>query len=101
MTGSSTRFELEGVAISPDHYVDGARLASAATFEVRSPLDWTRVLGHVARGDAAIANAALTSASTAFPRWAALSGTARGCLFYSSVAADDPIRFNLGVSRNC
>ena len=56
MTDSSARFELEGVSISPDHYVDGARLASAATFEDRSPLDWTRVLGHMARGDAGIAD---------------------------------------------
>ena len=78
MTGSSARFELEGVAISPDHYVDGARLASATTFEDRSPLEWTRVLGHMARGDAGIANAALTSAARAFPSWAALSCTARG-----------------------
>ena len=78
MTGSSARFELEGVAISPDHYVDGARLASATTFEVRSPLEWTRVLGYMARGDAGIANAAVTSASKAFPSWAALSCTARG-----------------------
>ncbi len=60
-----------GVDVSTDHYVNGRRLASAVTFEDRSPLDGS-LLANVSRGDAATADAAIGAAATAFPSWAAL-----------------------------
>ncbi|MBA3288353.1 MAG: hypothetical protein H0U21_10060, partial [Acidimicrobiia bacterium] len=54
---SSQRVAIEGVLVSPDHLIDGERVESSRTFEDRSPLDWSRVLAHVARGDAATADA--------------------------------------------
>lgn len=74
----SARFDVEGVSISPDHYINGIRIASKATFEDRSPLDWDRVLGRIARGDAETADAAVSAAHAAFPAWAALSCESRG-----------------------
>ena len=41
-----------GVDVSVDHYIGGRRVASAATFEDRSPLDWDLLLANVSRGDA-------------------------------------------------
>ncbi len=71
------RFDVEGVSVSGDHFIGGERVASAETFETRSPLDWSLVLGNVARGDAATANAAVTAATGAFPAWAALAPAER------------------------
>ena len=74
----SARFDVEGISISPDHYINGIRISSKTTFEDRSPLDWDRVLGHIARGDAETADAAVSAAHAAFPAWAALSCESRG-----------------------
>lgn len=73
--------DIGGVAVSPDHYIGGRRVASRDTFEVRSPLDWSKTLGCVARGDAATADLAVGSATQAFPTWAALAPAERAaCL---------------------
>ncbi|MEX1093259.1 MAG: aldehyde dehydrogenase [Acidimicrobiia bacterium] len=74
----STRAEISQYAISPDHYINGKRVESENTFEVRSPLDWDWKLADVARGDALTADAAVTAAVNAFPAWAALSVQERG-----------------------
>ncbi|MEX0796818.1 MAG: aldehyde dehydrogenase [Acidimicrobiia bacterium] len=74
----STRAEISQYAISPDHYINGKRVESENTFEVRSPLDWDWKLADVARGDALTADAAVTAAVNAFPAWAALSVEERG-----------------------
>lgn len=74
----TNRFEVEGVSISPDHFIGGRRVPSARTFETRSPLDWSRVLGEVARGDAGTADQALAAATEAFPVWASLTPAQRG-----------------------
>jgi acyl-CoA reductase-like NAD-dependent aldehyde dehydrogenase len=66
-----------GVDISVDHFIGGRRIASAQTFEDRSPLDWNIVLAKVSRGDAVIADAAVTAAVDAFPGWAALGPAGR------------------------
>jgi betaine-aldehyde dehydrogenase/5-carboxymethyl-2-hydroxymuconic-semialdehyde dehydrogenase len=79
---SQGRLDIGGVAVSPDHYIGGRRVGSARTFEVRSPLDWSRPLGAVARGDAQIAELAVTSARDAFPAWAALSGAERAAYLH-------------------
>ena len=60
------------MAVSPDHFIGGKRVASPETFEVRSPLDWDWKLADVARGDALTADAAVSAAGAAFPGWADL-----------------------------
>lgn len=77
MPPSSERVDIDGVSVSPDHFIGGRRVGSPARFEVRSPLDWTRVLAEVARGDAATADAAVTAAVDAHPAWAALTAGER------------------------
>jgi betaine-aldehyde dehydrogenase/5-carboxymethyl-2-hydroxymuconic-semialdehyde dehydrogenase len=71
------RFEVDGVSVSGDHYIGGRRVPSAGTFETRSPMEWQRVLGHVARGGTEAAERALAAAIEAFPAWAALTPTER------------------------
>ena len=68
---SSARNDIEGVSVSPDHYIGGRRVSSALTFEDRSPLDWSLKLGDFARGDAVAAEQAVTAAAVAFPDWSA------------------------------
>lgn len=65
----SQRVEISDVAVSPDHYIGGSRVASDSTFEVRSPLDWDWRLADVARGDALTADRAVTAAVAAFDSW--------------------------------
>ncbi|MFI5035245.1 MAG: aldehyde dehydrogenase [Acidimicrobiales bacterium] len=69
----SPRVVVGGVEVSTDHYINGTRVASAATFEDHSPLDWSLVLAHVARGGAPEAAAAVLAARDAFPAWAGLT----------------------------
>ena len=71
-----TRIPVGGHTVSPEHYIDGARVASAATFEDRSPIDGA-LLAEVCRGDAATADAAIDAAARAFPAWAALGPEGR------------------------
>ncbi len=66
-----SRVTVEGVAISPDHYIGGTRVSSPTTFEVRSPLDWSLKLADIARGDDVTARMALDAATAAAPGWAA------------------------------
>lgn len=69
----NNRFDVEGVNVSGDHFIGGQRVSSDQTFETRSPMDWSLLLGHIARGDAKTADLAVTAATDAFPAWAALS----------------------------
>jgi acyl-CoA reductase-like NAD-dependent aldehyde dehydrogenase len=71
------RVDVDGVAVSTWHWIGGRRVGSPATFEDRSPLDWSRKLADVARGDAATAHAAVTAACEAFPAWSAMSTAQR------------------------
>jgi acyl-CoA reductase-like NAD-dependent aldehyde dehydrogenase len=68
--------DVAGIAVSPDHYVDGRRVASAETFELQSPID-QRVLGRIGEGGAEQVDAAIVAAQKAFPAWAALSAAQR------------------------
>ena len=79
----SERFDIEGVAVSPDHFIGGKRVSSSETFETRSPMDWSLLLGNVARGNAATADLALKAATDAFPGWAALKPSERGQYLHS------------------
>lgn len=71
------RVTVAGVEVSVDHYIGGRRVASAATFEDRSPLDWDWKLADVSRGDGKVAAAAIGAAAEAFPAWAALGPAGR------------------------
>ncbi len=75
---ASPRIDVDGVSISPDHFINGVRVSSERTFEDRSPLDWTWKLADVARGDAREAELAVSAASDAFTHWSALSVVERG-----------------------
>ncbi len=77
MRKHGNRVLIEGIEVCTDHYIGGQRLASPASFETRSPLDWNRKLADVARGDAETADRAVAAASEAFPGWAALSTAER------------------------
>lgn len=68
----SPRVEISSVAVSPDHFIGGKRIASDKRFETRSPLDWDWKLAEVARGDALTADLAINAAVAAFPDWAAI-----------------------------
>lgn len=73
---SASRIDVAGVSVSPDHYIDGRRVASEDTFACVSPID-QRHLGDIASGAQAHVDAAVTSASLAFPAWAALGAEGR------------------------
>jgi aminomuconate-semialdehyde/2-hydroxymuconate-6-semialdehyde dehydrogenase len=70
--------DVEGVPVPTGHYIDGRRVDSGDTFEVRSPIDWDGwKLADVARGGAAEVDAAVAAARRAFPDWAALGPEGR------------------------
>jgi acyl-CoA reductase-like NAD-dependent aldehyde dehydrogenase len=68
--------QISGISISPDHYIDGQRVASSASFEDYCPIDG-RLLGHVARGLPEHVEAAIRAAQRAFPEWSGLGAEAR------------------------
>lgn len=77
---SLSRIDVAGVSVSPHHYIDGQRVASDETFELFSPVDQAR-LGNISEGLDTHVEAAIQSASRAFPAWAALGAEARkACL---------------------
>ena len=70
---SNKTVEVEGVTVPVDHYIDGRRVSSETTFEVRSPIDWDSwKLAEVANGGEAEVDAAVAAARRAFPAWASL-----------------------------
>jgi len=71
------RTDVAGVEVSTQHYIGGRRVGSPATFEDRSPLDWSWKLADIARGDEDTAAAAVAAAQAAFPAWAALGPAGR------------------------
>lgn len=76
------RVSIEGVDVSPDHFIDGRRVASAETFETRCPFDWDRKLADVSRGDAGTAALAVDAATRAFPVWSTMPAAERGAILH-------------------
>ena len=68
--------EVAGVAVSPDHYIGGQRVASDKTFEIFCPID-QQVLGHISEGTTEHVEAAIVAAQQAFPAWSALTAAER------------------------
>ena len=58
-----------GIAVDTRHWIGGQRIQSAETFEDVSPIDES-LIGHISRGNAATADAAVRAAVLAFPMWA-------------------------------
>ncbi|HSV47185.1 MAG TPA: aldehyde dehydrogenase family protein [Ramlibacter sp.] len=73
---TSSLLDIAGIPVSPDHYIGGARVASAETFELRSPID-QRLLGQVSEGLDEHVEAAIAAAQQAFPAWSALTAEQR------------------------
>ncbi|MHB1208643.1 MAG: aldehyde dehydrogenase [Acidimicrobiales bacterium] len=69
---STSRVDVDGVSVSPDHFINGQRVSSNATFEDRSPLDWRWRLADIARGGPHEADLAVTAARDAFNHWSSL-----------------------------
>jgi 5-carboxymethyl-2-hydroxymuconic-semialdehyde dehydrogenase len=65
-----------GFQVSPDHYINGERVASDVLFELHSPID-QRLLGQIAEGTASHVDTAIAAAKNAFPAWSALSAAER------------------------
>ena len=77
-TARDQRTEVEGVSVSTLHYIDGRRVGSADTFEIRSPIDWEGwKLADVAAGGREEVDAAVHAARRAFPGWSALAPEGR------------------------
>jgi len=72
----STLLEVAGIAVSPDHYIDGERVGSVERFELFSPID-QRSLGQVAEGLPEHVDAAIAAARRAFPAWSAMTAAER------------------------
>ena len=68
--------DIAGIAVSPDHYIGGRRVASAERFDLFSPID-QQSLGAIAQGTPEHVDAAITAAARAFPAWAALTAAQR------------------------
>lgn len=62
--------------VSPDHYINGERVASATTFADYSPIDGS-LLGEISAGGQREAELAVAAAKAAFPAWAALGPNGR------------------------
>lgn len=78
----TARIDIDGISVSPDHYIGGQRVSSPRTFEDRSPLDWTLKLGDFARGDADAADHAVSTAAEAFPDWSAADVSERAACMH-------------------
>ncbi len=70
-----------GVSVDTRHWIGGQRVASSQTFTSVSPIDG-QILGEIARGGQAEADAAVAAARAAFPAWAALSPVERGAILH-------------------
>ena len=81
MTGR--RVDIGGVTVPVDHLIGGEWVGSDETFETRSPLDWAAgPLAHVARGDAATADAAVEAAIAGFAVWGSYNARERAAVMH-------------------
>jgi len=68
--------QVEGVAVSPHHYIGGKRVASEEMFDLYRPIDQA-FLGRISEGTTEHVDAAVRAAEQAFPAWAALTAAER------------------------
>jgi 5-carboxymethyl-2-hydroxymuconic-semialdehyde dehydrogenase len=67
---------VDDILVSPDHYIDGARVDSKFSFELFSPID-QGTLGRVGEGGAEHVDSAIAAAQKAFPTWSRLTAAER------------------------
>jgi acyl-CoA reductase-like NAD-dependent aldehyde dehydrogenase len=72
---------MDTLAVSPDHFIGGERVAGDERFEVISPID-QRTLARVARGGPREAELAVAAAREAWPAWAELGADGRAALLH-------------------
>src|SRR5438093_3509064 len=72
---------IEGIRVSADHWIGGARVPSSDMFLDISPIDG-ETLAMVARGGKSEADAAVRAARQAFPRWAEMSPDKRAATLH-------------------
>ncbi len=72
----NTLIDIAGTTVSPDHYINGERIDSSDTFELRSPIDQA-LLGRISEGRPEHVEAAIQAAEAAFPAWSALTAAER------------------------
>lgn len=77
-----TEVTVAGVTVDTRHWIGGERVGSADTFTDVSPIDGA-VLGEIARGGRAEADAAVAAARAAFPGWAATPPVERARLLHA------------------
>jgi 5-carboxymethyl-2-hydroxymuconic-semialdehyde dehydrogenase len=82
MSNPQHSISVAGVAVDTRHWIGGERVASGETFTDHSPIDGA-VLGEIARGRAAEADAAVAAAKAAFPAWAATPPAERARLLHA------------------
>jgi 1-pyrroline-5-carboxylate dehydrogenase len=77
--------------------INGEDRAGAETFEVRSPIDRTIVIGHFAIGTEADVNDAVTAARSAFPTWSHTSWEERVAIMRRAAALIRERKFRLAA----
>jgi len=77
MNAADHRIDIDGISVSPQHFIGGVRVPSARSFEVRTPLDWSWKLADIARGDSDTAAMALAAAVDGFAAWSAMPAAER------------------------
>lgn len=82
MSAADHRVNIDGVSVSPHHFINGERVASPDTFETRSPMDWGWKLADISRGDAKIAELAVNAAQSGFNIWSGMSQQQRIDVLY-------------------
>ncbi len=82
MNSSDARVCVDGISVSPHHFIAGQRIASERSFEVRSPLDWNRKLADVSRGDQQTATLAVSAAVDGYKTWSNLSQPERNDILF-------------------
>ena len=82
MNSSDARVSVDGISVSPHHFIGGERMASEHSFEVRSPLDWNMKLADVSRGDEQTADLAVSAAVDGYKVWSNLSQSERNDILF-------------------
>ena len=82
MSAADQRIDIDGVSVSPHHFIGGRRVVSATTFEARCPMDWDWKLADISRGDAETADQAVSAAVEGFGEWSAMSVEQRNAVLF-------------------
>jgi aminomuconate-semialdehyde/2-hydroxymuconate-6-semialdehyde dehydrogenase len=74
--------DISGASVDTRHWINGAWVDSAETFEDTSPIDGSH-LAHISRGGATEIDRAVAAARAAFPLWARTSARERGRILHA------------------